>query len=419
MRMFRLTAVLAVLVLAACDSTPKRPPLPPASLVTFTVPTGKVALAPLVSQLDPDHAIGTYFRNVDCWVFVRPTVPRDLPNMATLSSEVESTLQHSKLTVLPNGAAGADFILSGTIPDAHADLCIDNVFNEGPADIDAQVTIAWQLLSARDKQVLFQTTTSGSARASDPKQRVDAGVILAVDEAAKQLLQTATFQQYVTFGHVVAPSPAAVAGGFVPPGGQGPIPVPPAGIARPEVGFPAILVPVKAARPDTAPLDRAAARAATVPVAPITGASGAGIVLGDGYVLTTASLLGDAVSVVVTTAPGKTEEGRLVRKDASVDVALLKVDAPLPAPLPIHPRRVAVGDKVFGVGPGGVVAGTVTGTRGAGGRDSVKFDSAAETGGPVLDASGNVIGLLQPGGSYASVGTVFRTLGLGAQLSDE
>jgi hypothetical protein len=388
-------------------------------MTTFNQPTGKVALAPLVSELDPDHAIGTYFRNVDCWVFVRPTVPRDLPGVGRLTEEVRDTLKGSKLTILAPGAADADFVLTGTIPEAHADLCIDNVFNEGPADIDAQVTISWQLLSARDKQVLFQTTTSGSGRAIDPNERVDTGVIAAIDEAAKQLLQTAAFQQYVTFGHVVVPTPAAVASGFVPPGGQAPIPVPPAGIPRPETTFSAILVPVKAARPDTATLDHAAARAATVLVAPVTGASGAGIVLGDGYVLTTASLVGDAASVVVTVAPGKTEEGRLVRKDAALDIALLKVAAALPAPLPLHPRRVAVGDKVFGVGAGGVVAGAVTETRASGGRDTVKFDGAAEAGGPVLDASGNVIGLLQAGGTYASIGTVFRTLGLGAQLSDE
>jgi S1-C subfamily serine protease len=357
-------------------------------------------------------------------VFVRPTVPRDLPNMMQLTSAVQSALKQSKLTVLPGtpadaaGAAGADYLLTGTIPQAHADLCIDNIWNEGPADIDAQVTVAWQLVSVKDKQVLYQTSTTGAARASDPGQRLDAGVVAAVDEATRQLLQTATFQQYLTFGHVVAPTLAAIAGGVVPPGGQGPIPAPPAAVMRPAAMLGAVLVPVKPQRPDSAALDRIAARAAIVPVAVPGGRPGSGIVIGDGYVLTTASTVGDAVAAVVMVSPGKAAEARLVRKDAELDVALLKTDETLPPALPLHPRRVAVGDKIFGVGHGGVVAGTIAAIRSSGGHDRVALEGA-EPGGPVLDASGNVIGLLQADGNYLSIGSVFRALNLGAQLTDE
>ncbi|MEA2755390.1 MAG: Trypsin-like peptidase domain [Aliidongia sp.] len=421
MRLSRLTIFVLGLALAGCDTGTKLPPLPPASPVSFTMPTGKIAVAPLVSQLDPNRVIGTYNRNVDCWVFVRPTVPRDLPNMMQLTSAVQSALKQSKLTVLPGtpaDAAGADYLLTGTIPQAHADLCIDNIWNEGPADIDAQVTVAWQLVSVKDKQVLYQTSTTGAARASDPGQRLDAGVVAAVDEATRQLLQTATFQQYLTFGHVVAPTPAAIAGGVVPPGGQGPIPAPPGAVVRPAAMLGAVLVPVKPQRPDSAALDRIAARAAIVPVAVPGGRPGSGIVIGDGYVLTTASTVGDAVAAVVMVSPGKAAEARLVRKDAELDVALLKTDETLPPALPLHPRRVAVGDKIFGVGHGGVVAGTIAAIRSSGGHDRVALEGA-EPGGPVLDASGNVIGLLQADGNYLSIGSVFRALNLGAQLTDE
>jgi hypothetical protein len=424
MRLFRLTIFCFGLALAGCDTGTKLPPLPPASPVSFTVPTGKIAVAPLVSQLDPGRAIGTYFRNVDCWVFVRPTVPRDLPSVSQLTAAVQSTLKQSMLTVLPGmpgnaaEATGADYLLTGTIPQAHADLCIDNIWNEGPADIDAQVTIAWQLISVKDKQVLYQTTTTGAARASDPAQHIEAGVIAAVDEATRQLLQTATIQQYLTFGHVVTPTPVAVAGGVVPPGGQGPIPTPPGMAVRPAALLGAILVPVKPQRPDNAALDRTAARAATVMVAVPGGRPAAGIVIGDGYVLTAASVIGDAVAAMITVSPGKSAEARLVRKDAELDVALLKTDEALPPALPLHPRRVAVGDKIFGVGQGGVAAGSVAATRSSGGHDQAALDGA-EPGGPVLDSNGNVIGLLQANGNYLSIGSAFRALNLGTQLTDE
>jgi len=136
-------------------------------------------------------------------------------------------------------------------------------------------------------------------------------------------------------------------------------------------------------------------------------------------VLTSAAVVGDAVSVAVTTAAGKTAEGKLVRKDADLDVALLKTDETLPQPVPLHPRRSAIGDKIFGVGAGGVVSGSVTATRASNGHDQVALDGAAEIGGPVFDASGNVIGLLQANGNYLTIGSAFRALNLGTQLTDE
>jgi S1-C subfamily serine protease len=425
MRIFRLTTGLVVLALAACEPEPKQPPIPSAATVSFNVPTGKLAVAPIKVQLNWRNGIGTYYRNVDCWVRVRSIMPEDIPHYSQLTAEVQRALKQAQLTVIdgqPEDAAaatGADYLLIGTIPEAHADLCIDNFFNDGPADVDAQVAITWQLVSVRDKQVVFQTNTSGSARASDPKQHIDAGVMAAIDDATKQLLQTVTVQQYLTFGHVVTPSPQAVAaGGVVPPGGQAPIPAPPGSFVRPSATLSALLIPVKSARPEGTTLDRAAARAATVTVTPIAGRPGAGIVIGDGYVLTTASLIGDATSVVVVPAPGKTAEGRLVRKDADLDLALLKVDEALPEPLPLHPRRLAVGEKVFAVGTGGVVGGSITAIKATGGHDQAKFEGAS-VGGPVLDASGNVIGVLQANGNFMSIGSVFRALNLGAQLTDE
>jgi S1-C subfamily serine protease len=425
MRIFPLAAGLVVLALTGCESEPKKPPIPPSADVSFTVPTGKIAVAPLKIQLDQRTGIGVYHRNVDCWVRVRDIMPSDVPHYSQLTNEVQRILKQSKLSVLPGSpetpaaAAGADYLLTGTIPEVHADLCIDNFFNDGPADVDAQVGISWSLISVRDGKEVYHTNTSGTARASDPNQTITAGVVAAIDDATKQLLQTVTVQQYLTFGHVVVPTPQEVAAGSaVPPGGQGPIPVPPPSFIRPAVALSPILVPVHSPRPEGTALDRAAVRAATVPVGTITGKPGAGIALGDGYVLTAASVIGDAVSVVVTLAPGRTAEGRLVRKDAELDLALLKVDGALPPAVPLHPRRVAVGDKVFAVGAGGVVAGTITTTKAASGHDQAKFEGA-ETGGPVVDANGNVIGLLQAGGNYTSIGSVFRALNMGAQLTDE
>jgi S1-C subfamily serine protease len=424
MRVFRLTAILCVLGVAGCEDAVKPPPIAPSAPVSFQVATGKVAVGPIRIDLPDRRGIGTYYRNYDCWVRVRSIMNTDFPSSSTVGDQIRKTLAAAKLTVLPGtpvdaaAATGADYYISATVPTAHADLCINNVFNEGPADIDAQVAFSWKLISVKDHQTVFETNTSGTARSSDPNQKIDTGVLDAVADATKQLLQTVTVQQYLTFGKVVVPTPQSVAAGITPAGGLAPIPGSAPVAARLPATLEPILIPVKNARPDGTALNQAMTRGALVPFAVPGGPAGAGFVLGEGYVLTTASSLGNAVSVMITTAPGKTEEGRVLRRDADLDLALLKVDGALPSSLPLHPRRVAVGDKIYGIGAAGVITGSVAGTKAAGGSDLLKLPGAA-IGGPVVDSAGNVIGVLQADGKWTSIGTVFRTLNLGAQLTDE
>jgi hypothetical protein len=148
------------------------------------------------------------------------------------------------------------------------------------------------------------------------------------------------------------------------------------------------------------------------------GAGAAAIVVGDGYLLTASAAIGDGVTAAVEPVRGQPVDARVLRRDSEAGVALLRIDGKLPAALPLQPRRNAVGDVVYGVGPAGLVKGSIAQTRASGGADRVTLPGALP-GGPVIDASGNVIGVLLPGGGFASIGTVFKALQLGAQLSDE
>jgi hypothetical protein len=424
-RLVRWTTSLTLLGLAACSSDePPPPPIQHAPPVAFDMPTGRLALGPITVDLPVRRGIGTYYRNVDCWVRVRSIMPEDFPGGDAVETEVAKVLADAKLKVTKvagtdvAAAGGADYLLVATVPSAHADLCIDSFFNDGPADIDAQVALSWRLWSVKDRRVVYESTTTGTGRAKDEAQTINAGVMAAIDDATRQLLQVTATQQYLTYGRVVTPavSVATPAAPPVPAGGAAPIPAPPAGFQRPVMAetLPPILVPVRAARPAGATVDAAAARLATVTV----GGAGAGIVLGDGYILTAAAVLGDGFSVAVELGHGQTVDARVIRRDAESGVALIRVDAALPPALPVQPRRNAVGDRIYGVGPGGLVQGTISATRAAGGRDAVKL-AGAVPGGPVIDAAGNVIGVLLPDGGFVSAGTVFRALQMGAQLSDE
>jgi hypothetical protein len=415
MRLPRFTAFLLAVGLAACTTEIPKSAITQAPAVTFAGRTGKIALAPVINQLPQRHPIGTYFRNLDCWVWVRPVMDSDFPATPQLAEPIRAALTAAKLTLVPGepadvaAASGADFLLVAKVPEAHVDMCLNNVWNEGPTDVDAQVAVSWQLWSVIDRKVVAESTTTGTAHASDPSDRIDAGVFAGLTEATRQWLQIATVQQALTFGRVAAP---AVAPGGATVVGAAP-PAPAAAPVHPTAVLGAILVPVRSARPDSAGIDAAAAKAAVLP-----SASGAVVVVGDGYLLGSTALIGEGILETVSLPGGRKATVRVIRKDAETGIVLLRTDETLPLGLPLHPRRVAPGDKVSGVGPSGIVAGDVVATKATGGADKVRLPGAW-VGGPVLDEAGNVIGILQPGGGWLPIGRAFRALELGAQMTDE
>ncbi|HEU0168797.1 MAG TPA: trypsin-like peptidase domain-containing protein [Chloroflexota bacterium] len=136
---------------------------------------------------------------------------------------------------------------------------------------------------------------------------------------------------------------------------------------------------------------------------------GAGVVWdGDGGIITNAHVVGEADQVSVLFADGHLAQARVVRRAPSVDLALLQTSAGTLAPAYVgESARLRVGQLVFAIGHpwgqrGVVTAGIVSGT----GQLDVRFGGhAAEyirsdvrlapgnSGGPMLDAHGRVVGI--------------------------
>jgi S1-C subfamily serine protease len=134
---------------------------------------------------------------------------------------------------------------------------------------------------------------------------------------------------------------------------------------------------------------------------------GSGIVLAEGQVLTNAhNVRGD--QVVVTFADGRTAEGTVAGRDIDGDLAVIAVDTGTTPALPWADGATSIGTPVFGLAnPGGrglrVTFGFVSGVersfRGPRGRritGSLEHTAAllpGSSGGPVLDAGGQLLGI--------------------------
>ena len=158
-------------------------------------------------------------------------------------------------------------------------------------------------------------------------------------------------------------------------------------------------------------LSNAIATAATAASPGIVGIGsrlrGSGVVVADGRVLTNAhNLRGDEVTV--TFADGRSVRGRVAGTDLDGDLAVIDVDTAGIPSIAWAQAQAVVGSVVFGLsathgGPARVTVGTVSAVnrafRGPGGRrisGSIEHTApmaAGSSGGPIVDASGELVGL--------------------------
>ncbi|HEX6106060.1 MAG TPA: trypsin-like peptidase domain-containing protein [Gemmatimonadales bacterium] len=135
--------------------------------------------------------------------------------------------------------------------------------------------------------------------------------------------------------------------------------------------------------------------------------SGSGFILtADGIVLTNAHVVGPATTVQIGLADGRQLEGRVLGGDPSVDVAVVRVNARgLPAVELGDADRLEVGQMAIAIGnplglertvTSGVVSAVNRTPRGFGLDGLIQTDAAispGNSGGPLLDSEGRVIGI--------------------------
>jgi serine protease Do len=152
------------------------------------------------------------------------------------------------------------------------------------------------------------------------------------------------------------------------------------------------------------------ARTATPAVVSVSrrGGSGSGVIVrADGIIITNAHVVGNARSVEVRTADGRTFTGTVLGADPTVDTAIVRVNATnLPAAPLGDSDRLEVGQVAVAIGnPLGLDRTVTRGVVSATNRTPEGVDIAAgliqtdaainpgNSGGPLLDSSGRVIGI--------------------------
>lgn len=268
-----------------------------------------------------------------------------------------------------------DLVAGAVIDHARADLCFplgglgDFTKQKG----DGEVDVTWKVYSRSRREVVFEATGEGKGHLPEGSTLgLDAIVVDAFADAARNLVADPAFTAFVT--------------GYRPGG-----PAPPVLLSAPP--------------PQAGPIrdHMAALRGAVVTVSFQDGHGSGFLIDPDGYVLTNAHVVQDARLVTVRLVTGGEIVGEVVRVDPERDVALVKLEeGHLPA-VPVRAAEPGVGEEVYAVGSpldealhATVTRGIVSGYREMDGRRYIQSDvniQPGNSGGPLVDKSGNVVGI--------------------------
>ncbi|HEY3950179.1 S1C family serine protease [Phenylobacterium sp.] len=239
------------------------------------------------------------------------------------------------------------------------------------------MTVRWEIYSSIDRKVVAAIETSGGFNQGKPGLEGSGERLVneAFRDNVRRLIASPDFQHALS----------------APPGG---VPT------------------VQARKADEQPINLVAARIvpspvqATASVATVFANDGSGsgfLISDDGYLLTNQHVVGVAKYVKLKWPDGKETLGEVIRSDARRDIALVKTDPGGRPALSLRLAKPQMSETVFALGSpfgdqfqGSLSKGIVSSLRTIDGLDLIQSDVAVNhgnSGGPLLDESGRVIGL--------------------------
>jgi serine protease Do len=285
----------------------------------------------------------------------------------------------SEESLFANAAGPADLQVAVLIDDVKGRFCTDcpNILNRKGVGAVVTMSARWEVYSSLQGKVIFKTTTSGGGVIPTRLQgSMEPAVYADFRENVRVLLASPEFRQVVR-----ASGPAA----------------------QPQ----AALNPISFRRGSSAKRGLA-----SVPTAVATifagGSMGSGFLISaDGYLLTNQHVVGGAPRVRIRWSDKSETIGEVIRSDRRRDVALIKADPHGRPPLAIRSGTTELGESVFAIGTpldeklqNTLTKGVVSANRMYEGQPFIQSDVSVahgNSGGPLLDEKGAVIGLTDLG----------------------
>ncbi len=282
----------------------------------------------------------------------------------------------------------ADYLIAGLITAMKANVCYPNTgfgdFNTAKGQ--AYIEVEWQVYSRLRREVVYRMTTEGASTLESGMAGGDVQVFIdAFAVATESLLADEDFRSLL-----VRP-------------------------VREDAEIPSEEIVIQTSEPFSSILSKHISQNRMGVVTVLAGGGhGSGFFIDEGgYLLTNEHVVREARFVTVKLITGRELIGEVLRKDPVCDVALIKVEESGMVPLPIRTDSPNIGDEVYVLGSplqeelsATLSKGVLSGFRLQDERRIMQSDVNVLpgcSGGPLLDANGNVIGMTASGLFVAGV----------------
>lgn len=272
----------------------------------------------------------------------------------------------------------AEYLVAGLVKTLKANICypLAGWGNTSEAKGEAYMKVDWQIYSRLDRKVVYELSTEGQGARTTAKDGQDIDIFIdAFAQATRNLLADKKFHDLVT------QEPAA----------QG------ISTKTPTLVFgrPPYSGPIKDH------IDEVTSNVVTVFAG--DGHGSGFFVDGKGHLLTNEHVVRTAEKATVRFGDGKEMVAKVLATDARRDVALLVAEGASAPGLPIQSREIKVGETVFAMGSpldeqfqSTLTKGVVSAFRTEDGYPFIQSDVGVRpgnSGGPLMDEAGNVIGI--------------------------
>lgn len=292
----------------------------------------------------------------------------------------------------------AEFLIGGQIEGIKLNVCEVKDFwtgrPNGTQRGKGSVTIRWQVFSNFERKVVYETTTDGSAETTESSAN---GEIVIIQEAfASATDNLIAKQEFVDLLKNYKPSLADIK----------------------DLNTTELLFKARPVSGNKLSENIDDIRLAVVSIDSGSTGHGSGFFISNTLILTNHHVVGEAEFLRVNLLTGRKIIGNVLRSHPARDVALIQVEPTAIIPLPIRTTPLNVAEDVYAIGSPlekdfsgtvtkGIVSKFLLNPRGL---EDIQADvdvQGGNSGGPLLDKNGNIVGITYAGVGKRSVGVNF------------